>query len=315
MKRLAWITDVHLNFLTAEGVEDFFRTLAETDVDAMLLSGDLGEAPDVALHLNALDTWLGRPIYFVLGNHDFYRGSITGVRAKIEALCAAYPDLHWLPRTGLGQLTEKTGLVGHDGWGDGRLGDYWGSPVLLNDWRLIEEFQGLNPEARLARLHALGDEAAAHLRAVLPEALERFRNVLVLTHVPPFREACWHEGRISDDSWLPHFTGKAVGDALAEAGAAPPDRQITVLCGHKVQVTKRTRSGWRLSPLLAMSLMSCICFLKVTGSITCPFPGAIRLIIWRPSRAIAWPIRTCAWKNTSFSPMQAIAGTTPALAA
>jgi hypothetical protein len=32
----------------------------------------------------------------------------------------------------------------------------------------------------------------------LPAALGRFRHVVVLTHVPPFREACWHEGRISD---------------------------------------------------------------------------------------------------------------------
>ena len=55
---------------------------------------------------------------------------------------------------------------------------------------------------------------------------------MVLTHVPPFREACWHEGRISDDNWLPHFTCKAVGDALLEAMAAAPDHRMTVLCGH-----------------------------------------------------------------------------------
>ena len=50
--------------------------------------------------------------------------------------------------------------------------------------------------------------------------------------MPPFREACWHEGRISDDDWLPHFTCKAVGDVLSEAMRARPDRQMTVLCGH-----------------------------------------------------------------------------------
>ncbi len=67
---------------------------------------------------------------------------------------------------------------------------------------------------------------------MLPDALARFRHVIVLTHVPPFRESCWHEGKVSDDNWLPFFACKAVGDALREAMAAAPDRQMTVLCGH-----------------------------------------------------------------------------------
>ena len=129
-------------------------------------------------------------------------------------------------------LTEETGLVGHDGWADGRLGDYARSEVLLNDYLLIEELSGLDKEDRLGRLHALGDEAAAHFRALLPEALERFRRLIVLTHVPPFREACWHRGRVSDDDWLPHFSCRAVGEVLAEAMAAHPECEMTVLCGH-----------------------------------------------------------------------------------
>ena len=131
-------------------------------------------------------------------------------------------------------MTDETCLVGADGWGDGRLGDYHNSDVILNDWGLIEEFGGFDEdrEERLAKLHALGDESAAHLRAVLPEALRRFRHVVVLTHVPPFREACWHEGRISDDNWLPHFTCKAVGDALLQAMTGSPGCRMTVLCGH-----------------------------------------------------------------------------------
>jgi 3',5'-cyclic AMP phosphodiesterase CpdA len=232
--RLAWLTDLHLNFLDPPGQEAFYRTLAETDADAFLLGGDMGEAPDVARHLNAIDNAVQRPVYFVLGNHDFYRGSIAGVRDKAEALATASPNLHWLPRAGVVPLTAATCLVGHGGWGDGRLGDYAGSGVLLNDWGLIGEFGGFfeAPQERLAKLRALGDEAGAHFRAVLPAALGRFRHVLVLTHVPPFREACWHQGRVAGDEWLPHFTCKAAGDALAEAMAPRPGRRMTVLCGH-----------------------------------------------------------------------------------
>jgi Icc protein len=232
--KLAWLTDIHLNFLRPSISEAFMESLAETDADIFLIGGDIGEAPNVALYLNALDNHLQRPVYFVLGNHDFYRGSITGVRENIRKLCAAVPNLVWLPDAGVVPLTADACLVGHDGWGDGRLGDYDGSDVVLNDWGMIEEFGGFeeNRSNRLSKLNALGDEAAAHFRSVLPDALQRFKHVVVLTHVPPFREACWHEGKTSDDNWLPHFTCKAVGDVLAEAMAAAPDRQMTVLCGH-----------------------------------------------------------------------------------
>jgi hypothetical protein len=234
MQRLAWLTDIHLDFLRPPALDAFLESLAEPMVDAFLIGGDIGEAPSIARYLSALHDSVEQPIYFVLGNHDFYRGSIAGVRATVRDLCWARPDLHWLPDVGVVPLTDETCLVGHDGWGDGRLGDYRGSGVVLNDWGLIEEFGGFDedPDARLAKLHALGDEAAAHFRTVLPDALRRFRHLVVLTHVPPFREACWHEGRISDDDWLPHFACKGAGDALLEAMTAAPAHLMTVLCGH-----------------------------------------------------------------------------------
>ena len=85
---------------------------------------------------------------------------------------------------------------------------------------------------RLERLHALGDAAAEHFRIVLPEAIARFRSVIAMTHVPPFREACWHQGQISNDAWLPHFACQAVGDVFVDVMSAHPDRELLVLCGH-----------------------------------------------------------------------------------
>ena len=208
--------------------------LAETEAEAFVLTGDIAEADDVATHLHAIAVKVNRPVYFVLGYHDFYRGSIAEVRRKVRALCAVTPNLHWLSDVNVVPLTDETCLVGHDGWGDGRFGDYFGTGVMLNDFGLIEEFGGFDedPKDRLAKLHALGDEAADHFRSVLPDALYRFRHVIAATHVPPFREACWHEGKVSDDNWLPFFSCKAVGDALVGAMAAAPDRTMTVLCGH-----------------------------------------------------------------------------------
>ena len=40
-----------------------------------------------------------------------------------------------------------------------------------------------------------------HLYDVLPEAMQRFKEVFLVTHVPPQREACWYDGQIADDEW------------------------------------------------------------------------------------------------------------------
>ena len=233
MKRLAWLTDLHLNFAEPRAVDALCRSVRDGGADAVLLTGEVAEAPDVVGHLEGLDARLGLPLYFVLGNHDFYRGGIAAVRAAVADLCARSPRLCWLPGAGAVGLTPGTGLVGHDGWADGRLGDYAGSAdLLLNDFRFVAELTELDEGGRLDRLHALGDEAAAHFRAVLPGALARYERVIVLTHVPPFREACLHAGRVADDAWLPHFACRAAGEALAEAAADHPNREVTVLCGH-----------------------------------------------------------------------------------
>ncbi len=228
--RLAWATDVHLNFASPQGVARFLDALRPAD--GILLTGDLAEAHDVEAWLRWLATEASRPIWFVLGNHDFYGGTIAEVRARMCALTAEIPQLRWLSATGVTALTERVGLVGHDGWGDARHGDFLGTRVRLNDHLLIGELARLPREVLQRRLRALGDEAAAHLRRLLPDALGRFEQVLVATHVPPFVESCWHEGRTSDVEWLADFTCKAVGDVLIEAAERWPHRQILVLCGH-----------------------------------------------------------------------------------
>ncbi len=231
-RRLAWATDVHLNFLSAGGLDTFCAALAREEPDAVLLTGDIAEAPTLEPLLSLMAAELKTPIYFVLGNHDYYRGSIPRVRAAVTALCQRSPWLSWLPAAGVVPLADDVALVGVDGWADGRLGDYVRSPVMLNDYVLIAELAGLTRGARLDRLHQLGDAEAARLAELLAEALPRHRRVIVATHVPPFKEACWHEGKISDDDWLPHFTSRAVGEVLRRTAAAHPDRTLRVLCGH-----------------------------------------------------------------------------------
>lgn len=250
MRRLVWLSDIHLNAATRDR---FGRLLDEIDghtPDAIFIGGDTAETPSIRDSLAEIASHLAVPVYFVLGNHDYYRGSIAEVRQQARTLSRESEHLIWLPDAGVIPLGPKTALIGHGGWGDARSGDFIHSDVVLNDYLVIEELReltrlnqfvshsgGFSPSLILTeelqqKLQALGDEAADHFRRVLPAAVEQYENILVLMHVPPFREACRHEGRISDDNWAPHFTCLAAGRVLTEFMQQHPDRHMTVLCGH-----------------------------------------------------------------------------------
>lgn len=230
--RIGWLTDLHLNFVSLRNRAAFYAQVRERNLDAILLGGDIGEADSVTGFLAEIERELQMPVYFVLGNHDFYRGSIAGVRDAVARYAAASRWLRWLPASGVVPLTAATALIGHDSWADGRLGDFFRSEVLLNDYVLISELRDQGKKARYAQLNALGDEAAEFLEGRACQALAGWRDVIVLTHVPPFRESCWHEGRVSDDEYLPHFACRAVGERLAAVMRGQPDKTMTVLCGH-----------------------------------------------------------------------------------
>ena len=233
MIRLAWATDLHLDFVDRTTFTNFIEDIHNAQPDALLIGGDIGEAHNVVEFLRSLHDILQLPIYVVLGNHDFYRGGIETVRVAVQDLCESTTNMEFLTRSKVPiRLSNETSLVGHDGWADAREGDYNRSLVMMNDYLLIEELSEFTKQERLAALHRLGDEAAKHIKLQLELALADVKRVFVLTHVPPYRGACWYEGTISDDEWAPHFVCQAVGRAIDDAAAIHPEAQITVLCGH-----------------------------------------------------------------------------------
>jgi Icc protein len=246
--RLVWLTDIHLNFLDEAERKRFLETVAE-QADAVAISGDISETPNIIGYLKEMEKTLRKPIYFVLGNHDFYRGSISNTRDEVAELAEQLEFLVYLTATTVVELSPKTALIGHDGWADARLGDFHESDVFLNDYVAIQELRkpkgefGIDKPALEEALNALGDEAANHLEVVLQQAVAEHSSVIALTHVPPFKEAAWYEGRHSDDNYLPHFACKATGDTLRRVMYSQPLSRLLVLCGHthgqgEVQVTE-----------------------------------------------------------------------------
>ncbi len=232
MTRVLWLTDIHLNFLQPVQLEKFYQLVKSAQPDSILISGDIGEAPRLKWYFQQMQSRLPYPIYFVLGNHDYYSASFADAHALVHELTGHSEHLHWMTESGVVELAPNVGLIGHEGWADGRAGNYAASPVMLNDYVAIRDFVGLDKTQRLSLLNSLGDAAADYIHKWLPRALTTCSHVILLTHVPPFDAACRRKDHSSDDDWLPHYVCRAVGDALVQIMDAHPDSQLTVLCGH-----------------------------------------------------------------------------------
>jgi predicted phosphodiesterase len=116
LMRIAWGTDVHLNFVSESRVRRFCEQVTRSEAEALLLGGDIAEAPELEEWLRFLERELAVPIYFVLGNHDYYGSHVSDIEARMSRLDS--PRLHFLPHAGVIGLTKTTGLVGHGGSGE-----------------------------------------------------------------------------------------------------------------------------------------------------------------------------------------------------
>jgi len=232
LTRLAWITDPHFDHATLETWQQWIDGLLAEQPDALIVTGDLSEGDDVSFQLRRLVETLDRPIFFVLGNHDFYGKRIAETRRHITQLARELPQLDYLTDCGPILLDPRTALVGDDGWGDAIEGDFECSSVRLNDFEAIDDFRGQSPAARKSILQQQGRESADRLEEKLVSLPESIDRVLVATHVPPYREACWYHGHTTDDHWAPFFVCGQVGRLLTRMADRYPRRQFVVLCGH-----------------------------------------------------------------------------------
>ncbi len=234
--KLAWLTDIHLNFIDDVIRQKFYEEIINTKCDGVLISGDIAEAPCIVDLLNEMVAYINKPIYFVLGNHDYYKGRIKEVYEAMMALTKKHDKLFWLPASGMQKFNNNTLLIGQDGWADGRLGDYQNSRVVLNDSRMIADlFQEkiLGKYQLLEKMQQLADADAMKLADDLKHAIgQNPKKIIVLMHVPPFKEVCLHKGKINDDDWLPFFSSKIMGDVLIAVAEQNSAIEFLVLCGH-----------------------------------------------------------------------------------
>lgn len=230
MMSLLWITDAHLDHLSETVKDAWFEKLAKTRADMLLLGGDTANSRVFRRMLGRITKVFPGKVALVAGNHDYYHTSISEFRAELSVLhrtgviifepgCQSAPLL----------LAEGVYLCGSGGWGDASAGSADAAGMELNDEHLIAELRTGN---LTARLRELGKESAKHLQEQLAAVPEGASCVIVLTHVPPWPEAAWHEG-LNSDAWaLPRFCWQAGGNVISRAAERMPQTRFIVLCGH-----------------------------------------------------------------------------------
>ncbi len=242
--KLAWISDLHLDHLEKKDPDALVRLGAALESEGaahILLGGDIADSRCFETGLEHFLDVTRCLIYFVLGNHDYYFGSIVDVRRRAAAL--SLPGLQWLPKTGVVELNSDTALIGHGGCGDAHRGDMENF-ILLTDYAAIKELAAtINHEdfwingfrersALINKLRQMGEEASQNLKNNLEKAADRYKRILILTHVTPFVETCTYRDSPGTDRGFPGFLWDSMGIKLKSFAAEHPDTEFMVLSGH-----------------------------------------------------------------------------------
>lgn len=238
MTKLAWCTDVHFDHAGSRKRDALALELNPIS-DCCVITGDISTGDRLVEDLTAFQYVYGKPVYFVLGNHDFYGSSFREVTHRIEVMCAATHDLRWLN----GNVVYYTGdsqLCGAGGWYDYQAGlTSERLNLIMNDWVHIDDFKekfahyraSMDSRPLTNMLRELGQQSAIEAGEALA-GVTSLNPIIFCTHVPPFAKAAWHMGKNSDDSNLPFFSNIALGFALNNWAEQNPDAKLTTLCGH-----------------------------------------------------------------------------------
>lgn len=242
---VSWLSDIHMNFIKKRHKWERIAARLWGDNEAMLITGDIAEADTFEESIRVFAAVGGdRPLWFVLGNHDFYGSSIASVHRAAYRLSAELDNVTWLQSSGPIAISHEVALVGVDGWGDCRNGDVFKSCVEMSDWYLIEDFMHLTQfeqeisQTTLASIallcESLGLNAAkllAHKLSVLRH--QERRRIVIATHVPPYKEmALDRNGLYPQPSAYPTYSCAQLGEVIDAFAMARPDIQVDVFSGH-----------------------------------------------------------------------------------
>jgi predicted phosphohydrolase len=242
--KLAWATDIHLDCVN--DAVACVEKLAESSMgcDGVVISGDLSTSPLIVDHLRLLNDCIQKPIYFVLGNHDYYYSDIISTRKRVVEVCRNLPFCRYLGSTSYINVGRSTAIVGSDGWYDALNGNPDSSELIMNDWLMIADFKlsiknnlrgksiDRNVVAHVAR--QICKASVDHIARGIKSVVNDVDKIIIITHVPPFVESYTNSKfkGSPDENIVPWYTSRIMGEMLRSAAKTYQHIQFTVLSGH-----------------------------------------------------------------------------------
>ncbi len=260
------ITDTHLDHLVPnprpgtkdsmmKGHLDLVKNFAkkitsENGIDDVFLTGDISSGELISSHLAILAEEFvkkNKRLHFVLGNHDFYNSSFETVFNEVANLVQNHKfkkNIFYSQNKSYFDKNSNTLVVGSNGWYDGGYAPFVSTTletinhsVEMNDYYLIKELNKFRQQSReilYNECKKLAQNYSAGLKADIEFGVlgNNPKHIVVLTHIPVFRELSTYNGKISDDIWMPCFSSKTMGDVLLELAKKYDQTCFHVFCGH-----------------------------------------------------------------------------------
>lgn len=210
---IKFCNDLHLDFLTDKQLDSFFEEVNKEDF--IIIAGDICEAYSFSRYAKRFTT----QVYFVYGNHDFYKSSFQNVLNLMKPKNFHMLDNHPVD---MGDYM----LMGKNLWYDLKAGDFKNSDVWLNDFKLIWEFMNKTKSEIKEIINKMVNFGISELREEIKSC--KHDKIVIVCHYPPFPEVSMYRGEQSDSDHLPFYCCKSLGDLLLEF----PDKEFTCLSGH-----------------------------------------------------------------------------------
>lgn len=259
MDKIIFASDWHLDWFERgtsgynEVVKDL--TLIKSLGFPLLYAGDLTTAHLFTDTVDAALRGFKNGVYVALGNHDFYGTSFAELKDKIRTFSRQQdvPKTRFVDEFDVIRLPDRTAIIGDSGWYSAdeyhpysdMAGPYSSglSSKSMTDWSVITDFKGGTNPALIKRLSEnLALESAYNIDKKLARVSELknsgdpVNRLVILTHVPPFKEV-QHERNDGFDSF---YRNIYLGETIKDWADANKDVAITVLCGHT-----HTKATWR----------------------------------------------------------------------
>lgn len=178
-----WATDIHLNYFSDEYISNFGKSLGtEYKAEGLIISGDISLGTKLERNLKTLSDAIQIPIYYVLGNHDYWYSSFEEIDSLLDSL-SLDSGLIDLNKNSI-QINEDTILTGFTGWYDCKFGKI-DPEVKMSDWIKIADYKDKDyikvSQDRSEKYLSFEDKALSFKD-------KNIKNQIIVTHFPPFEK-------------------------------------------------------------------------------------------------------------------------------